>query len=172
MECLNLCEILPIVYDLDHTYQKGIKKSCELAGYQDVKRIYIGSYFCGRYFLSLNLDMLQRLSEWCEENKMQVTLVIPIFSQSLLHSAKEKVAIILGLFGEHIDEITINDYGMLSYIAETYPKSIQIGRLMNKDCRDPRHPSYFKQIRKPYLISTYFKEMIGIDCGAKNFQLK
>lgn len=47
INCLNLCDIWGQA-------TKDKKKIIELIGHRGVERVYIGSYFCGNYFINLN----------------------------------------------------------------------------------------------------------------------
>lgn len=134
MICINLCEVLS---------SDNLK---EIFNYQrnncTFSRIYIGSYFCSQYFLSI--DYCENLASICNEYNIDVTLVLPVFTQKDLMLAKNKLKYILDSINK-IDEITVNDIGMLNYISEINSIKVNIGRLFLKDARDARLPDIMDQ---------------------------
>lgn len=123
--CLNLC-------DISDYYCTNFK-------IKDIyHRIYIGSYFCSQFFLNFDVTIL--LNSIKNQN---ITLVIPIISQKNLFKAKERLDDLINKF--NIDEITINDVGMLAYISKYYQLKINLGRLFFKESRDLRYLEYINQ---------------------------
>ena len=151
INCLNICDIL---------HQTLVKKEeiKYLLHEKQVKRIYIGSYFCGNYFLSITENNIKELLSYFEK-KIVINLVIPTFNQKNLHCGKEKIDLFLQSFTDKIDEITVNDYGMLAYINDKYSKPIFLGRLFMKDYRDPRYYAHFNQTITPKILSSYLEEL-------------
>lgn len=103
----------------------------------DVSRVYIGSYFCEGLFLKLSGFSFDGFTRFLEERKAKGTLVVPICRQASLGAAKdvihlaEKYAI--------IDEIVVNDVGMLAFIRNSFPaKKVHLGRMFLKNTRDSR----------------------------------
>lgn len=143
--CVNDCDILEQVIKTNDMDTK-------------IERIYIGSYFCGNYFLHIKLEDIKTLLSHYKD-KIRVTLVIPMFSQHHLEQGKRKLSYILENSKNVIDEITVNDYGMLSYIRNTYDIKINLGRLFMKDYRDPRYGEYFQQVLKPKIFTNYLAEL-------------
>ena len=143
--CVNDCDILEQVIKTNDMDTK-------------IERIYIGSYFCGNYFLHIKLEDIKTLLSHYKD-KIRVTLVLPMFSQHHLEQGKRKLSYILENSKNVIDEITVNDYGMLSYIRNTYDIKINLGRLFMKDYRDPRYGEYFQQVLKPKIFTNYLAEL-------------
>ena len=161
VECISLCEIMEHVYEIEPHFEKMIENINRVAGYKECKRIYIGSSFCGQYFLHLSVKILQELMRTCKMQGIKVTLVLPIFTQKHLQEGKEKLEGLLTQFKEQIDEVTVNDYGMLLYVHEQYKGvRLNMGRLFMKDYREPRYEAYFNTVLKPRGFTTYLNKII------------
>lgn len=135
--CINLCEIdvenlakTPTIADQIQDYIKG------------THRIYIGSYFCSRFFLSTDYS---KLVEFARISKCNVTLVLPVFTEKDLQKAKKYIYTILEKYKGVIDEITVNDLGMLFYVIRNIPIKVNLGRMFYKEPRDVRIPEYYNQ---------------------------
>lgn len=156
IECISLCEIMEHIYAIEPRFEKMIDKIKSVAGYSQCQRIYMGSSFCGQYFMNLPLNHIEELVTFCKEKEIPITLVLPVFTQKHLKEGKEKLAGLMDRYKEEIDEVTVNDYGMLEYVASTYPKThINMGRLFMKDYREPRYETYFNEILKPRGFTNY-----------------
>ncbi|SET32631.1 hypothetical protein [[Clostridium] polysaccharolyticum] len=156
--CLNFCEILPYLKkkrSLWEIYADAMKA----ADFQDCERIYIGTSFCGKYFLHQQDGLLKEIFAMCQDKELCVTLVIPTFSEGDLEEGKKKIAHILELGANLIDEITVNDVGALRY-EEQFQKKMNLGRLFMKDYRDPRYTEYFQIPWKPKMFTDYMKEIL------------
>lgn len=160
LNCLNLCEIIHHLYELIPDFQEIITKANEIAGFDKCERIYIGSYFCGQYFLHQSKEMLDELRGFCEKEGVALTLVVPTFSEKDLERGKEKLATIKEWLGKIIDEVVVNDYGMLAYVSDRYHVSLHLGRLFTKDYRDPRYEEYFNQVLSPKIFNKYMLELV------------
>lgn len=164
INCLNLTDIIQYLYttvsDPILDFKTIVNKSNALAGFEKCERIYIGSYFCAQYFLNLPNKIIEDVTNFCEEEKVKVTLVIPIFSERNLDRGKEKIEEFINNFKEVIDEVTVNDYGMLEYMTKQYQLKCNMGRLFMKDYRDLRYPEYFNTTLHPKIFTSYFKELM------------
>lgn len=164
INCLNLTEIVQYLYtdtsDSIVDFKTIVNKSNALAGFEKCERIYIGSYFCAQYFLNLPKKIIEEAAAFCKEEDIKVTLVIPTFSEKNLDKGKEKIKEFVSLLEGVIDEITINDYGMLEYITKQYKLKCNIGRLFMKDYRDLRYPEYFNTTLHPKIFTSYFMKLI------------
>lgn len=156
--CLNLCEICRFP-DIETVIDK-IKDN------YSISRIYIGSYFCGNYFQKCNYDeLIDMLTEAFTPN-INITLVIPVPTERNLKDIKTSIINILNKYSNNIDEITINDYGMLEYMYEflnTNPQlelNINMGRIFFKDYRDPRYDEYFNSDHTPKYNTHYLRKTI------------
>lgn len=145
MNCLNLCEILNI--SLFNKNQIPILFSTDV----NYDRIYFGSYFCSNYFEHINF--IPQMIDVCNTYTLKCTLVVPVFTQKALKSGKAKIdSIIMGM-KNYIDEITVNDIGMLTYILEKYSDvKVNLGRLFFKDARDPRIVDLYNTPMTPALL--------------------
>lgn len=154
--CLNLCDIGK------RLQKKNGKMDLEekICKEQDYRRIYIGSYFCGKYFLQMLEADIKNLKAFCEERARKVTLVIPVFSEKDLALGLSKIHEIMDLLGDVLDECTFNDFGMMAYLSRTYEVKLNLGRLLMKDYRDPRYPEYFNMVYKPKLFHEYMDDWI------------
>lgn len=160
INCINLCEILSIVYDRNNPYKHVIDKIKIDTKKEVIHRIYIGSYFCSQYFLYINEHHIRELVSSLMNSNIKITLVIPIITEKHLEKAKKKIGQILDILSYNCDEITVNDYGMLDYINKTYVYGINLGRLFMKDYRDPRHEDYFLQTYKTRVFTDFMLALI------------
>ena len=138
--CVNLCEISGFC-ELYHVLIKVKEK-------MSFERIYMGSYFCDEFFLRNDYDSLIELVQGINKN-IHATLVLPIFCEKNLKKGKELIDILMQKYIDVIDEVTVNDYGMLTYMRNNYNRKMNMGRLFFKDYRDPRYPEYFEDTWKP-----------------------
>lgn len=151
--CLNLCEI-------------NWSKLCDHCGVMNKlygllekkSRIYVGSYFCSQFFLAFQFD---NLIKFAKDWNLKLTLVLPVFSEKDLKLAKEKIIKILQNFNSVIDEVTVNDFGMLTYIQSKFDKKVNLGRLFFKDPRDVRVNEYYSQKGNVNILSA-LKEVIDV----------
>lgn len=139
---LNLCELFNVLYKEYGSVDEIVKKS-GIATESNFARIYIGSYFCEVYFIQSMETTLANIERYALDNRMRITLVIPIFTQSHLQKGLQIINTILDKFSL-IDEVVVNDYGILNYINLNYNIEIIIGRLLRKRARDYRYPEYIK----------------------------
>lgn len=160
IQCLNFCGILEHLIRKEPDMERMIKSLCDKYTKEQVRRIYIGSSFCSHYVLRMQLNHLLELKKVCIQNEIPMTLVLPIFSEELLEPGKHKIAMILSQLEQVVDEVTVNDYGMLAYIHQTYKKNMNLGRLFMKDYRDPRYEEYFSQTLFPKIFTSYFYQLI------------
>ncbi len=152
--CLSFCEIELCCFSSGYNFERIFDLALKNSGFETVSRIYIGSNFCSQYFLHINPRIIFDWVEYCKLKGINVTLCLPIFTQKDLQKAKEYIAVYSQKFNNGIDEITVNDYGMLNYIEKTYNQmKINIGRLLNKDTRDVRYDDYYHQEFTPALLS-------------------
>lgn len=149
MLCLNLCEI----------YSSHLFRSIDLNVFFDylsteksapVERVYLGSSFCSQYFLLTAFDLLL---DFCAKRRTPVTLTLPVFSEKDLESGKQKLDRICRRYCGVIDEITVNDIGMLSFVHEIQQFRLNLGRLFFKDARDCRVPEHGAHSVQPMLLS-------------------
>ena len=141
MKCINLCEIYDEgIIDIDSIMYKYL---------DSYHRIYIGSYFCSRYFIYMKRFM-NKLFYYAKHNNMKLTLVIPVFSEKDINISKKVISEIISSSEEIIDEVTVNDLGMLFYIKEKFNIKINLGKLFFKEPRDLRVPEYYyTEVVKP-----------------------
>lgn len=153
MFCLNLCEILTD----DWIERKYFEKLFNLLSQEKdlIERIYIGSSFCSQYYI--RFSGYDKLLDFCMEENIPVTLVLPVFSEKDLNVGKRKTNEIIYYSQGIVDEITVNDVGALWWIQNSYNICINIGRLFFKDPRDCRIPEYCdKEIQPSFL--THFSD--------------
>ena len=142
--CLNLCEL--VSHDHDSQWlTRLVARAAEANGGQCL-RLYAGSYFCARYFVAF--PFWRPVACVCRELSVPLSLVVPVASQSLLAKEKEVLGVALTELGGIVDEVTVNDPGMLSYLSgglsggERGVRNVRVnaGRLFFKDLRDVRIP--------------------------------
>ena len=169
INCLNFCEILNVIYEQDSTYEIVIDKLMTAKGLFNCQRIYIGSSFCSQYFLHLRNDEIDSLVHACSKRNVRLTLVIPTFTEKDLEKGKIKLKSFSQYFYQIIDEITVNDYGMLKYIRDSYDIQINMGRLFMKDYRDPRHEDYFMRVYMPKIFTKSIEKLVK-EYGVSGFE--
>lgn len=161
IECISLCEIMHDLYKKESNVEKLIEKACKEAGLSKCERIYFGSSFCGQYFLNMSKKEIDLLVEVCKEQHIKLTMVLPIFTEKHLERAKEKIKAYISELKEVLDEVTVNDYGMLVYVHTQHsPLKLNMGRLFMKDYRDPRYEAYFNQPLKPKAFTNYLGKLV------------
>lgn len=148
--CLNLCELsgqnlnyLGVISDLFNNIEKNKNVKIE--------RIFIGSSFCSQYFV--NFTSWVKVVDFCHRKNLRMTLVVPVFSELDLFIGKKKIDKILSESSGIIDEITVNDIGMLKLFQSKKELKINMGRLFFKDPRDCRVPAYTQFSLSPQLLS-------------------
>lgn len=162
MFCLNLCEILNAALLKNDVLGRMINRIVEKNEIKDpLERIYVGSSFCSQYFL--HIACWRDIIEYCREREYKMTLTLPIFSEKDLEIGKARIDQILRIGDDVIDEITVNDVGMLVYIPDKYEKNINLGRLFFKDSRDVRVPGYRESAVRPNLLSKKEYMMMGTE---------
>ena len=93
---------------------------------------------------------MNKLFYYAKHNNMKLTLVIPVFSEKDINISKKVISEIISSSEEIIDEVTVNDLGMLFYIKEKFNIKINLGRLFFKEPRDLRVPEYYyTEVVKP-----------------------
>ena len=138
--------------------------ACARLSRQLLDRIYVGSYFCDRFFLSLDGGFYESLARFCGTYGLKATLVVPLFGQSTLKAGKARVEKLVALRGDDgplFDEVVANDPAAALFLGELAggrpgdgqtadegepdaaggkrPLRIVYGRMMAKSSRDPRH---------------------------------
>jgi hypothetical protein len=156
--CANLCDVAPPSNRWELSFGQMVSAVCDAANFPYCSRIYLGSYFCSRYFLSLDTAFFEEARIFCEQYQLAMTLVIPIFSPDSLETGKDRIATLLEACAPCLDELTVNDYGMLASVQD-YPLAINLGRLFMKNPRDPRYPEHFLATAEPLLSSPASDEM-------------
>ena len=158
MICINFCEVLTRTHLEAGIPQRIIKHIENRYSGAKISRIYIGSSFCSQYLKKMNFwDLLMQL---CEEKELHITLCLPVISERDLDSVKELLCSWVAV-SDRIDEITVNDLGMLRFVSHTFSCKINLGRLFVKDPRDVRVQAYFNSCIQPSILS-YDLSSMGI----------
>lgn len=150
MFCINFCDI----FNFDQKQEKSLDLyviMIEAMVQNKIDRIYFGSYFCDQYFLKFK--GYNELIRYCRNKNLHMTLVVPVFSQNTLDRGKKRILEICGSDKNVIDEITVNDLGMLSYASKCFNQKLNIGRLFLKNPRDCRIPEYTDSRVAPSFLS-------------------
>lgn len=152
--CMNLCELLHATL-LDKINLRLLFDSLEKKYCESVKRVYIGSSFCSQYFL--NFFGYHEVFNYCREKKIPVTLTVPVLSEKDLKKGKEKINRVCLDGVNIIDEITVNDIGMLAFLNGMSTVRLNLGRLFFKDPRDCRVPDYMNE-NLPLTLLTHLSD--------------
>ena len=141
---LNLSEIMNFFESEEDI--NNLFKRMEKENFPPSRRIFLGSNFCSIFFTRIDIKYYFNIIKFALNNNLNITLVVPIINEGLFEKAINRIEELEPYF-DYIDEITVNDYGMLTYIKDKYPKmKINLGRLLNKDTRDVRYKD-FTEIR-------------------------
>lgn len=158
--CLNLCEIMTGELLAEGRLERLAKEVSAQNGVQEpIERIYAGSSFCSQYFM--HFTEWEQLIEKCKEQGWKLTLTLPVFSEKDLDGAKLRIQEILQKGEGVMDEITVNDPGMLLYIGKTCSCKLNLGRLFFKDPRDIRVRGYAQGVTTPSLLLSNAYQMLG-----------
>ena len=174
INCINMCEISSAFFQSKDSINKIFLECINKNIFSECNRIYIGSNFCGQYFVNLSDKDIKVLYEYCKINNITLTLVLPIVPETLLYSTKRKIDSITNLTIDVLDEITVNDFGMLKYIHNIDSKYINLGRLFFKDKRDQRIRDNSDLNKRPFLFPegvqylTYMYNIHGIEIDGYN----
>lgn len=148
---LNLCDI--DLRQRDETSLIRLITRCEQHSQTKFGRLFVGSYFCGRYFLHFRKHHLDAVKRIAEKQAVRLVLVLPIFSQELLEEGKQAVRDAIRTLSGYIDAVTVNDLGMLGWITRTFRMPVVLGRLFARDARDFRYEELRIRNRIPALLS-------------------
>ena len=107
INCLNLCEILPYLRRR-RSIEEIFTSALEEAHFESCDRVYVGTSFCGKYFIQQSDKELEELFFFCEEKNISVTLVIPTFSEGDLENGKKRIAHIVKL-GKNVMSTTFEN---------------------------------------------------------------
>ena len=154
--CINLCDIILSIPNVNSFIVYLNRKFDNCSNMK--KRIYVGSYFCSRYFLHMKERLVKDWIPTWFDMQYAISLVIPVCTEGVLDDIKKMIDYMLRNWNI-CDEIVVNDYGMLMYISNNYPTiKLTMGRLFFKDARDFRIPEMYHSKRKPALLGGYLSE--------------
>lgn len=133
-----------------------VSRACLEAGFAGCERLYVGSSFCATAFLNAcDEGALEALERFWRAWGVPVTLTVPLPSQGELAAVKERVVQVVGRW-QCVDEVTVNDYGMLQWAASQLDVPVNLGRLFFRDTRDVRYEAGFpRQYRPAFLPEGY-----------------
>ncbi len=174
MRAISFCELLHLFTGDSLASEEIINKSIKKAGFESTDRLYVGSNFCCRYFLRYAekaLDNIATLKKAAVFSHIKTTLCLPIFSQRYLESGKKLIPVLLKKYADFIDEVTVNDYGMLVFAQSFKGVKINVGRLMNKDVRDIRHSEYYNAGHTPSAVGLSSSVLDGFEISRYEFDL-
>lgn len=138
------------------------------AGRGSLDRLYVGSNFCSQYFLRQPARLWREAFGLCRREGVPATLVVPVFSQKDLAAGRALLDELVRGNDDVVDELTVNDLGMLSRCFDRYGLPINAGRLLSKEPRDPRYAELFEERHRasvPPLLTELFSqgEVRGIE---------
>lgn len=146
------------------TISEAVERAMTMAGRDCVERLYVGSNFCSKYFLGQSRALWREAFSLCRSERIAATLVVPVVSQRDLFAVCRLMDELLDSYGDVIDEITVNDVGMLAYCRECCGRALNLGRLFFKEPRDPRFPRLFGRchaVGVPAVLSSVFSHGPG-----------
>ena len=153
--CISFCELLHIFTGNVGRDGETLKVAKNFAKFDEVNRLYLGSNFCSRYFLKYVENALDSVAKTLKDEcgAPKITLCVPVFSQLYLDAGKKLILSILDKYGDIVDEVTVNDIGMLEFATQLNSLKVNVGRMMNKDARDIRYDGYFNLSHKPEVFT-------------------
>ena len=169
INCLNFCDITSYLQSKQGA-EEILSLAMKEAGYETCERIYLGSSFCGKYFIQQSETNMKEWLQVCKEYQIKVTIVIPTFSEGDLEQGKKKVEQLLCLGDGIIDECTVNDYGMLFYLHQNHKIAKNLGRLFMKDYRDIRYQEYFQIPWKLKMFTNHMTQVLK-ECDVKGCEI-
>lgn len=135
-------------------FDAGMQALCQEAGFPWFERMEFGSNFCPFEFLRGSWDM--KMNMWLgfsARYDVPLTLVVPIVNEDLLPAVKRRIHKLVNECHGAIDEIVVNDFGMLAWVSNAFEVNLVVGRLFSKDLRDPRYTEDFPFVYRPALLS-------------------
>jgi len=129
-------------------------------------RLYFGSEACETKIPSV--QEAKKAKQFCEKNKLAFSLVTPFCTDFGLNKVKEIFSIL-----SKEDEVVCNDFGVLKEAGRHKPEAI-VGRLLNKQFRDPRIASFKGQAAEHLSLSQasmpQFRKLLS-SLGVKRVEL-
>ena len=154
---LNLSDIAITIFEQDK-FDKTIRQMDALK--KDLDEIYLGSYFCEKYFLHIGDDIFSKVKDLCHLRGIKLSLVIPMASEKDLQRVKDRIDYVVELLSSHISSLVINDFGMLEYVSQRYSFPITLGRLLYKQSRDIRYEVFRDGAFTCEVCSAQFHQLI------------
>ena len=114
------------------TLSTMVERTMQAAGRRSVRRLYVGSNFCSQYFLRQPDQVWREAFSLCRREGIPATLVVPVFSQKDLAEARRRIDELVGANRGVVDEITVNDVGMVAYCLDRYGLPLNAGRLFSR----------------------------------------
>lgn len=171
--CLNLCDIFTALLR-EYECVENLISSAERTKKARYGRLYLGSYFCDTYFVQNIRNILANVYPYCLKNDVKVTLTVPVFSELRLNDGIKLINQLLTRYKDLIDEVTVNDVGMLQHFKNRAGISINQGRLMQKYTRDIRYADYSDGKLRYYGYADNYEsivEAIEFDACAKTMEV-
>ena len=145
---LNVSDLLTTANEelLDQLFSRA----CQESGAPGFHRLYMGSYFCDRFFLGIAPAFLAAANAFCQKHGLGLTLVVPLCSQGLLNAVKTRVEEAAAQCSE-LSEITVNDPAMARFATGLPQVAVCAGRLLARSQRDPRYEELDSALQ-PYAL--------------------
>lgn len=164
----NVADVAAAARPHGFTLSQLVEGAMQKAGRSSVERLYVGSNFCSQYFLRQPRRVWRESFELCRREGIPATLVVPVFSQKDLEAGCDRIDRLVHAYGDLIDEITVNDVGMLARCVHRYGRPVNVGRLFSKAPRDPRYAELLDVrhvVDIPPLITEVFRrgEVRGVE---------
>lgn len=150
---LNLCDVAgsPTLGTNPHTVLSALVEREQRRCDGTFDRLYVGSYFCERLFLSLDDRFMDAVATFASDSSLRLTLVLPVFGQATLARGVERTRRLLDSACTPFDEVVVNDPATATRLtAELDPTvaRLSLGRLFAKAPRDPRYPDARREAQR------------------------
>lgn len=153
---INLCDVFARLFP---DFEKNLQKLLDRASKHNINRVYIGSYFCDHYFTQVSESKYRSILYYCAQHQIAVTIVVP----PLFQENYQKGIRLVSLLAENntVDEIVVNDWGLISNLSLRDGVKLILGRLLQKDNRDPRYKEFFEEPYTSRLFTSFYQRFLA-----------
>jgi hypothetical protein len=150
---LNLCDVAgsPTLGNDPRTVLNALVEREQQRCGGTFDRLYVGSYFCERLFLSLDDRFMDAVATFAGDFSLRLTLVLPVFGQATLDRGTERTRRLLDPACTPFDEVVVNDPATATRLASELNPTVtrlSLGRLFAKAPRDPRYPDARREAQR------------------------
>lgn len=173
---LNLCDFLGRTNENENV---SVEQMINKFNSKDFSKIYMGAYYCDHYFLYTHKSKYISVIDYAKREKKKIALVIPPVFENNLNNVIKLAYNLIERGRDVIDEVTINDWGMIEFFQNNHGIKLNMGRLLQKDNRDPRYREFFENTHVHRCFSKYYEQLLTtkgfygleLDCTNKSIMI-